>query len=291
MNVLEYNDYMLEQILESIKNDETILVLSDKMKSYLSSMKHPIAERILDDCGTSSKDNFKVTFIDIVDGKKDKNNIPILDTVSFVQSNKAIEAIAKNKGVIIKQGEELNNDSNYIIKDVLLYNNKEYFNTKAKSETSFGKLLNKLYPNELKASGDEGNDIESFVNEYKSLRNPDKEFELVTGNDINYWYDEEHYADPQQGALWSSCMRHDYTNSYMNFYSVNPDSISLLILKSADDDSKIIGRSIVWKIDVLDDETLEEPKYFMDRIYLNNMLLNMVGYIKKIRIWTKMKIS
>lgn len=271
MNLLDYNEYVIEEILESIKNDETILILSENLRSYLVSVKHPIAEKIVLDSNIADGNaTFKITFLDIVDGKKDKDGNNILDIISFVQSKKAIEAVAKNKDIPITQGEEIEYWNTRSIKHEMVYDNDKYFRTKSKSETSLGKIVNKLYPDMYKASGESGQDIESFVNEFKALRNPIQIFELVNGEDINYWYHENRYSEPKAGSLWGSCMRHSYTNSYMNFYSENPDKVSLLILKNPDDETKIIGRAIVWKVDKLDGFEFEGDRFFMDRIYYNN---------------------
>jgi len=107
-------------------------------------------------------------------------------------------------------------------------------------------------------------DIEQFVNKYKSawdnMNDIFGKFELVSDDKISYWYSASNYAE-QRSTLGTSCMK-NVSESYFNIYVNNPEKCSLLILKS-DDESKIKGRALIWKLD--------NPKVtFMDRIYTNN---------------------
>ena len=273
MNLDKFNDYLFDKVFESVKNDETILVLSERLRGYLLELKeHPIANRILSDTGIISKDTFKITLLDISD-KNDSKGDEILDSISFTQSNKAIELVAKELDITLTKGQELQSYNADRIKYFLNgSDNTEYFN-KNRSDTTLGKIINKLYPNIYKASGDPGNDIESLVNQYKALRSFEPTFELVKGSDINYWYNERRYGTPRQGSLYGSCMRYSSCEDYLDFYSENKDKVSLLILKDPNDDSYIVGRAIVWKLDKIDGEEItedSEPRYFMDRIYYTN---------------------
>jgi hypothetical protein len=104
-------------------------------------------------------------------------------------------------------------------------------------------------------------DLEEFVNLYKStvdkMNDVFQYFDVVKGGDIAHWYSYGNYED-RIGTLGSSCMSNvdDY---YFDIYVSNPDVCQLVILKSKDDDSKIIGRALLW--------TLIDGKKFMDRIY------------------------
>ena len=42
-----YNDYILDKLMESIKNDEIVLVISPELSSYLKDIDHPIAKHLL----------------------------------------------------------------------------------------------------------------------------------------------------------------------------------------------------------------------------------------------------
>lgn len=107
-------------------------------------------------------------------------------------------------------------------------------------------------------------DIEDFVNKYKSAidRYNDKFrlFEVVEGDDISHWYKYSNYKN-QNGTLGNSCMK-SVPSSYFGIYTENPSVCKLVILKSEEDEDKIVGRAILW--------TLTDGKKFLDRIYTNN---------------------
>jgi hypothetical protein len=105
-------------------------------------------------------------------------------------------------------------------------------------------------------------EVEEFVNKFKSavelINNKERLFELVKGDDIAYWYLGDRYVKGH-GSLQGSCMRYDSCQEYFSVYTKNEDKVSLLILKNEDDESKIEGRALIWKLD--------SGKTFMDRIY------------------------
>ncbi len=107
-------------------------------------------------------------------------------------------------------------------------------------------------------------DIEAFVNLYKStidkMNDKFSFFEVVHGNDIAYWYSYVHYYE-RRGTLGNSCMS-GVSDYYFDIYTSNPDQVGLVILKSEKDESKIVGRALLW--------TLNDGKKFMDRIYTIN---------------------
>jgi len=107
-------------------------------------------------------------------------------------------------------------------------------------------------------------EIEDFVNKYKSafdrMNDIFSNFELVSGNDIAYWYNYKNYLmGTDRGSLGNSCMA-EVNASYFDIYTENPNVCSLLILKAEENPDKIKGRALVWK--------LSSPEItFMDRIY------------------------
>lgn len=108
-------------------------------------------------------------------------------------------------------------------------------------------------------------DLEDFVSKYKATILIEKEaftrFEIVKGDDIKKWYHVDNYYK-ELGTLGSSCMRYAKCQEYLSIYSENPDKVSLIILKSADDPDKITARALLW----LDDK----GRKFMDRVYIIN---------------------
>jgi hypothetical protein len=117
-------------------------------------------------------------------------------------------------------------------------------------------------------------DIEDFTNQYKATydfaKDALKQFDIVKGDKIAYWYDnndEDRYVDGG-GSLNNSCMA-EVSSDYFDIYTQNPQ-VSLVILygdsgsieseKYTDD--RIKGRAILWdcKLD-------GQPIKFMDRIY------------------------
>jgi len=146
----------------------------------------------------------------------------------------------------------------------------------------------------LKKAGKEvkGTEVEDFVTKFSIATKAKKEnifsdFELVEGDDIKKFYYEGNYYRGGNHTLGASCMRHARCQDYLNIYSKNPKSVGLVILKSKEDPTKIIGRALLWKKpeympwDGGDDEgvitkynlvkhTESEGKPFMDRIYVSN---------------------
>lgn len=105
-------------------------------------------------------------------------------------------------------------------------------------------------------------DIEEFVNAYKLqiklFLNAFDKFEVVKGDKIKFWYSSKNSI--LKGTIGSSCMRYDRCQKFFDIYIENPENISLLILKSDEDSSKISGRALLWKDD--------DDKFIMDRVYV-----------------------
>lgn len=83
-------------------------------------------------------------------------------------------------------------------------------------------------------------------------------FQIVSGEDIRYWYDGEHYADPS-GSLSTSCMRYDACQEYFDIYVQNPDVITMVILVNTRT-QELMGRALLWHIPGFDTPIL-------DRVY------------------------
>lgn len=245
--VNKFDDYMLDIIVESIGNKESPLLLSSSMKKLLNKIDHPISKKLLFD-EYSKEEIFKMTYVDIdLSGK---------DMVSFILVPKAAEII--NKSYYNRENYQIPywqySSSNH--EDSMVY-------SRNRVVTTIGRFINKLYPNMFIASGKPGEDIESFTTLFKTYRTTVANFELVNGDKISYWYHEENYSEDADDdtTLGNSCMKDEECQYYIEFYDMNKNNVSLLILKDPNDDSKIIGRALVWN--------LTEPKNrkFMDRIY------------------------
>ncbi len=133
-------------------------------------------------------------------------------------------------------------------------------------------------------------DFEDFVNLYKSeFVVVSNEFKLISGNDIPYYYDFMNYAYPDKGTLGSSCMRGTHCQRYFSIYKENPEVCQLLVY--VNQDNKVLGRSLVWKLDKKVDGCPSE--YFMDRVYCANDsdMLKFKNYAKEQGWVTKNKNS
>ena len=113
-------------------------------------------------------------------------------------------------------------------------------------------------------------DIEVFVNLIKATTSTDSNFSIVTGDDIRKYYHESNYAKGG-GTLNNSCMRNNNAQSYLDVYTQNPETISLLVLKNTKD--QILGRSILWNLG---------DRKFMDRVYTTDDYLH-INFI----VWAK----
>ena len=82
--------------------------------------------------------------------------------------------------------------------------------------------------------------------------------DVVTGEDIRYWYDSENYVEGYDTELHNSCMS-DASECHNQFslYVDNPDKIGLAVYINEDD--KLMARALVWKLD--------DGDVYMDRIY------------------------
>ena len=106
-------------------------------------------------------------------------------------------------------------------------------------------------------------EVEIFVNLYKAQMDKFNDkfsfFDVVQGDEIYDRYQYGNYYDAS-GTLANSCMA-EAESSWLSPYTENK-TVSLVIYKSQDDDSKIIGRAILW-------ECLDGKKV-MDRVYTNS---------------------
>jgi hypothetical protein len=146
----------------------------------------------------------------------------------------------------------------------------DYYETpEIKSNIKIGRFINRIMDIWFQDNKDQywersdfsAADVEKFVNAYTSLvlfkRNALNYFEIVEGEDIRFWYNQNNY-DSDGGQLGASCMRLQSCQRYLDIYVENPEVCKLLIFKNLAKD-KILGRAILW--------TATNGKKYMDRIY------------------------
>jgi len=251
-----FNDYILDLILEGSDTGNLPIKFSKKLTDILSQINHRIASSIL----SLEDESGPITLIDI----SDEN-----DKLTITNSLKAIEFLSKQY-----------NKSEITNRDFYLNTNMDIWNM-YRNKIKIGKLIKKLFGDEFPDSGKKGTDIESFVNKYKSLygimfNDSDKLFEIVDGKDIIKWYNQEnYYSGIDDSPLHNSCMAEDCDN-YLKFYAKNSDKVKMLIQYKDDKKNKIIGRSLLWH--------LSKPKrIFMDRIYyiMDHQIETFINYATK----------
>jgi len=133
-------------------------------------------------------------------------------------------------------------------------------------EIKIGRLIHRLIGDKVNPQ-----EIEEFVNDYKALvnlRRLYRNFKIVDGDNMKKWYLQENYPTGG-GNLSKSCMRYKFSQAFLSLYTENPDKIKLLILLD-ESKEKILGRALLWFLDV------PKGKIFMDRVYFaNDFVLNM----------------
>jgi len=104
--------------------------------------------------------------------------------------------------------------------------------------------------------------LELFTNSFKAnfdiVNGATDKLRLVSGEDVRYWYCEDQYVKGG-GTLNSSCMKGREKAKEMQMFVDNPDEIQLLIL--TDDNSKLLGRALIWRLVVPKGNT------YMDHVY------------------------
>jgi hypothetical protein len=111
-----------------------------------------------------------------------------------------------------------------------------------------------LFPDLLDGFND--HDFETFNNLFMARMNPTTAFEIVTGEDIRTYYNDNNYAN---NIGWASCMAYSHCYDYLQIYADNPDKISLVVSL---DDEMVTGRALLWSQD--------DGTHYLDRIYAND---------------------
>jgi hypothetical protein len=256
--LLKYNDL----IFESLINETYVYYIKD-FKDILSKMsnlqQNQIAKDLLDIEYRDNKSDR--TFISLTD----KDGYLSFSTLRNLKSNldKSFTEWGKNnklsdegtKKVLdtlnkkIENGEISQSDVNHIFDE---------HDIKSRSDIKLGRLVNALLPGKFSDK-----EVEEFVNKFKATKDKVGErFELVSGDDINTWYNWENYSK-MEGTLGNSCMAKK--SGIFNIYTENPEMCQLLILLNEED--KLIGRALIWKLKSLNINKSDEEVTFMDRQY------------------------
>lgn len=303
--VNKYYEFINEKLIL-----ESDIVFSDKFRTVLNKIEHPISKQLLD---IENKDlDTKNNFFDLEFDKNDKISfIPDAKAQKFLSTeDRFFRFIGNNGGWLkhketnqhlfdklnydyetsetpyapssIEQGKEISRVTSESSGKTYVYvefeNGKGVYNinklrevvddginkvwSKNRQEIKVGKGIRAI----LKSADIEiePKDLETFVNSFKALVDKMNDkfsfFEEVKGEDISYWYKWSNYLE-RKGTLGTSCMS-NVPSEYFDIYVKNPETCSLLIFKSPDDETKILGRSLLW--------TLKDGKRYLDRIYTIN---------------------
>jgi hypothetical protein len=110
-----------------------------------------------------------------------------------------------------------------------------------KQEIKIGKLIQTLLKS-LKLKPDE---LEDFTNSLKIIQiGEDPSFRLIDRENILYYYHPKNMV--KAGNLGNSCMSHDNTQTFLEFYANNKNV--KLFLKT-NEENKTIARALLWKTD------------------------------------------
>jgi hypothetical protein len=243
-------------LLEKAIN-ESFLYYSPNVRKALSRIKgNDIATELLGSEGTDVKPD--MTFIDL--GKEGyfsfitmRNAKPLI-TAKYPNTDWSINIDTKP----MPDPETYSNDLHEFDMDSDRSDASGVFK-KSRNEVGLGRFVNKLFPGKYNSK-----QIEEFINSFKAiLEKAGEYFELVEGEDIEFWYNSENYKE-KSGTLGSSCMAQK--RNLFGIYTQNQDVCKMLILK---EDDKIIGRALIWKLESIRSlgKPVEGVEYFMDRQY------------------------
>lgn len=210
----------------------------------------------------------------------------IENSVTVIQNNKlldneflkTINKIKSENKVIVSYLIDLHNQWRPSLSIRNIHLNTDYKTIKFLPEKKENKLKNyqsmklgKLF-SKLNITGLTSSEIENFVNDIASLNPKLSNFNIVEGEDIRTFYNENQYDyDSCIGSLAGSCMRYSKLSDLFDMYVLNPEVCKMLILKSNKNKNKIIGRALLWKAD--------DGTDLMDRIYGSDIT------IKKFEKW------
>lgn len=248
---LNYSSF-LESITIKLIN-ESKLFFSPNLRNQLNNIDDEIAKELLSIESTDVKPD--ITFVN------DEGKEGYLSFITMRNASKLIKAAYPNLEDFSEIGNKANADILWDKKDDSSLGADVY--KKSRNILKIGKFVNSVLPNKFTDK-----QIEEFVNKLKSYQDNNKEkIEVVEGEDINYWYNEENYLK-EGGNLGGSCMRYSSYGSrgFFELYVENPEVCRLLILTEG---GKLKGRAIIWKVGEVNNWSGVdvEFEYFLDRQY------------------------
>ena len=239
--IAKYNNFILERAM-----NESTLYVSPEILKRLQKIGSEISRDLINQLGQDIKPD--ATFLDESDKEGELTFITIRNAI------KKLGDIYHGDPEFVKSIAEPAVDTFAINISTMLKNNEPEFWTQSRNPIKIGRFIRQVFPGKYSDV-----DIEKFVNAFKSSDEKDlQKFILVEGEDIAkyYWY--ENYKE-MAGDLGRSCMAR---KKYFNIYTRNPEVCRLLVLL---EDDKVIGRSLIWKLDRNNGES--EIEYLMDRQY------------------------
>jgi len=248
-----FAEYLFYSILESAQEDgELPIYFSDNLRAIIEEIEEETGNEVARRLSWEEGKNSKRIFVDLDQDSNDK--------VTFLMANKAEEILSRKDKLKYLKPDEY--DAIWKARQRGSMKINRFVNALFDNEFQ----TKKLTPEERDSNREKGiktpsQHLEDFVNQFKAIREPGK-FVLVKGTEIPHWYSENQY-ESDKGTLGGSCMMYDECEDYLQFYADNPHKISMLIMKSKDNEHDIRGRAIVWKLDTPSD------RIFMDRVYTN----------------------
>jgi hypothetical protein len=241
----KYNEFILDRMIK-----ESTLYVSPDILKRLQSIDSEISNDLLNQLGRNIKPD--ATFLDESDKDGELTFITMRNAVKklgdiYHGDDEFVKSVENPVGIKVSKSYSIR------ISDMLKKNEPDFW-TQSRNPIKIGRFIRQVFPGKYSDV-----DIEKFVNEFKSSDEKDlQKFILIEGEDIETYYWHENYKEIK-GDLGNSCMARK--KNIFNIYVENPDVCKLLVLL---EDDKVIGRSLIWK---LDRNNGGEIEYFMDRQY------------------------
>lgn len=218
------------KVLESLKLFEAVLNIDDSVQAVLD-------EFTLDE---SEDPKFSKIALSIKNALGNDYKSNRYDMVNFSNDRKLLQ---------VKTGKQTNTQGvAKVIRTILVATDQDFFkaNPDIKDDTiqKFADKFIGRIPKETTTSNEGG-------------------FEIVSGDDIKFWYDRKNMKIKSRSELDKSCMAQGHKLGFIDFYCQN-SSIKLVI--KLDTDRKLVARALLWKLE----SCSHKKSWFLDRCYCND---------------------